>query len=271
MTNHAASHPSPEFQNAARQYSVAQNSIAIWTLGQNGFLLKSPEGTLVAVDPYLSNSCAALNTLYGLDFGRVLPVFIEPEDLWVDLVLVTHSHLDHLDPETIRRFTRKDEAHFFAPWQAFRLLPELGVHQDHASLIHPLQTLEFRDLKVTGTWSIPTDATDLNHLGFVVEFANGIKFYNTGDTAFHELLAHARNMEPQEMSICINGGFNNLSPWDAARVVKFVQPGVVIPTHYDMMVCNQQDPAMFENSLQEQGVTAKYIRMGYYEPYLYTL
>jgi len=36
-------------------------------------------------------------------------------------------------------------------------------------------------------------------------------------------------------------------------------------------VCNQQNPAMFENSLQEQGVTAKYIRMGYYEPYLYTL
>lgn len=228
------------------------------------------EWTLVAVDPYLSNSCVTLNTVYGLDFSRVSLVFIGPEDLWVDLVLLTHSHLDHLDRETIRRFTRKDEARFFVPWQAWRLLPDLGIDPGHAFLIHPLQALEFRDLKVTGTWSVPTDATDLNHLGFAVEFANGIKYYNTGDTAFRELLGHVRKLEPHVMSICINGGFNNLSPWDAARVIKFVQPGVVIPAHHDMMVCNQQDPVMFENSLKAQGVTAKYTRMGYYEPYLYT-
>jgi L-ascorbate 6-phosphate lactonase len=166
-----------------------------------------------------------------------LPVFIEPEDLWVDLVLLTHSHLD---PETIRRFTRKYEARFFAPWQTWRLLPELGVYHNPLSLIHPLQTLEFRGLKVTGTWFVSTDATDLNHMGFVVEFANGMKFYKSGDPAFDELLAHAKNMAPQVMSICINSGFNNLSPWDAARVVNFVQPHAVIPAHNDMVVCNQQ-------------------------------
>jgi hypothetical protein len=39
----------PEFQNVVRQYPVPRNSLALWTLAQNGFLLKGPEGTLVAV------------------------------------------------------------------------------------------------------------------------------------------------------------------------------------------------------------------------------
>jgi L-ascorbate 6-phosphate lactonase len=261
--------PSNVFMDHIRSFHVNPGSIAIWTLGQNGFLLKSPEGTVVAVDPYLTDHCTSLNAEYGLDFGRILPVFVEPEDLDVDLVLLTHSHLDHTDPETIRRFTRKDEARFFAPWQACRGLPCLGVPSDRAEMIHPLETREFRDLRITGTWSLPTDDSDLNHMGFVVEFANGLKFHNTGDTAFHDLLGHVQKMEPQIMSLCINGGFNNLDPWDGARIVGYVRPDVVIPAHFDMMVCNQQDPAMFDNALKAQRVPSKYVRLNYYEPYVY--
>lgn len=66
------------------------------------------------------------------------------------------------------------------------------------------------------------------------------------------------------------GGFCNLSPWDAARGVQFVQPAVVIPIHFEMMTCNQQDPAMFEDSLNGQGASARYNLMRYYEPYVYT-
>lgn len=252
-----------------RQFQVPRDSLVLWTLGQNGFLLKSPEGTVVVVDPYLTDHCVSLNAAYGLDFSRILPVFVEPEDLWVDLVLLTHSHLDHTDPETIRRFTRKDEARFMAPWQSWQQLLALKVPRDRAELIHPLETREFRDLQVIGTWSIPTDPSDLNHMGFVIEFANGIRFYNTGDTAFHELLAHVQKMEPQIMTICINGGFQNLSPWDAARVVQLIRPEVVIPAHHDMMACNQQDPAMFEHSLKAQGTVARFTRLEYYVPYVY--
>jgi L-ascorbate 6-phosphate lactonase len=261
---------SREFMAKVRGYQVPRDSIAIWTLGQNGFFAKSPEGTLIVIDPYLTDHCVTLNPTYGLSFDRLLPVFVEPEDLSADLVLLTHSHLDHTDPETIRRFSRKEETDFIAPWQSWRQLPDLGVPRERADLIHPLESREFRGLQVTATWSLPTDESDLNHIGFVIEFANGIKFYNTGDTAFHELLGHARKLQPQVLAICINGGFHNLSPWDAARVVQFVQPEVVIPTHFDMMACNQEDPAVFQNCLKAQGTSAKYVRLQYYEPYVFT-
>ena len=271
MCSMIAGPSSREFMHRVREYQVPRHAIAIWTLGQNGFLLKSPEGTVVALDPYLSDYCTTFNATYGLDCRRVLPVFIEPEDLWVDLVLLTHSHEDHTDPETIRRFTRKDQARFIASWQAWCLLAPWGVPVGCSFLIHPLQTLEFRDLKVMGTWCIPTDSSDLNHLGFVVEFANGIKFYNTGDTAFHELLSHIKKMEPHVMTVCINSGFNNLGPWDAARTVKLIEPKVAIPAHFDMLVCNQQNPDLFRDSLKIQASAAQYVRLTYYEPYVFAV
>jgi hypothetical protein len=38
-------------------------------------------------------------------------------------------------------------------------------------------------------FALPTDATDPNHTGMLCTFANGIRFYNTGDTAYAERLA----------------------------------------------------------------------------------
>jgi L-ascorbate 6-phosphate lactonase len=262
---------SDAFMDLINNYQVPGSSIAIWTLGQNGFLLKTPEGTRIVIDPYLTNHCATLNEEYGLDFGRVLPVFIEPEDLCADLILLTHSHRDHTDPETIRRFVRKDDAFFMAPWQAWAMLPEFGVAPERTRLIHPLETHEFRDLRIAGTLSIPTDGSDLNHLGFILEFSNGIRFYNSGDTAYHELLGHIRSFEPQIMSICINGGFHNLSHWDAARITGLINPAAVIPAHYDMMVCNRQDPSMFAHSLKAQGVASRFTLLNYYEPFIFTI
>ncbi|WP_204352084.1 hypothetical protein, partial [Klebsiella pneumoniae] len=74
--------------------------------GQSGYVFKSPEGTLASVDLYLTDSCRAANP--DFDLARRVPVFIEPEDLNVDIFACTHNHQDHTDPETIRRLRNKD-------------------------------------------------------------------------------------------------------------------------------------------------------------------
>ena len=48
---------SNNFMKSIKRYEVNKNSIAIWTLGQNGFIIKDNDGTLVCIDPYLSNFC----------------------------------------------------------------------------------------------------------------------------------------------------------------------------------------------------------------------
>ena len=62
-----------------RRCDVPNKSVAIWWLGQNGFIFKSPEGTLVGVDLYLTDSCAGLHP--GLNLSRMVPVLMKPEEL----------------------------------------------------------------------------------------------------------------------------------------------------------------------------------------------
>ncbi len=73
----------------------------LWWLGQSGFLLHTPAGT-VLFDPYLSDS---LTTKYaGTDkpHTRVTERVIAPERLTgIDVITSSHNHTDHLDAETL--------------------------------------------------------------------------------------------------------------------------------------------------------------------------
>jgi L-ascorbate 6-phosphate lactonase len=69
------------------------------------------------------------------------------------------------------------------------------------------------------------------------------------------------------MAVCINGGYHNLSHWEAAEICALVQPEVAVPAHYDMMPHNLQSPHMFRKSLYEKARNVKYLRMEYYTAY----
>lgn len=259
--------PSSEFMAQIRAYRPAEGKTAIWHLGQNSWILKGSDGTLLAVDPYLTDFCASKRTRDRVPKSRLLPVFIEPEDLDVDVVLLTHSHPDHADPFTLERLKIKEKARFLGPWQTLKILSEAGIPTKSQTLMHPLQTETVCGISITGTFAEPTDFTDLNHMGFAVQFPGGRLWYNSGDTAKTELLGHVKALKPAMMAVCINGGYHNLSHWEAAEICALVEPEVAVPAHYDMMPHNLQSPHMFRKSLYEKARTVQYLRMEYYRAY----
>lgn len=257
------------FMRSIRQFQVHSNALAIWYLGQNGFVLKSSSGLLVGIDLYLSNSCASKFAHLPYRHERQLPIFIQPEDLDVDVFIATHSHDDHADPETLRRMD-KSGTRFVGPFDCMRIYREAGVPEDCCSLTHPGERIVLDDsVSMEATFALPTDATDLNHMGALLRYANGITFYNTGDTAYAEILGSLLPRDMDICAICINGGFHNLSPCEAASIVKQVRPRVVIPCHYDMMINNVGSPAMLKVALDRIASSAVCMMMKYYEPWLY--
>ena len=261
---------SKQYMRSIREFAVPKDALAIWFLGQNGFLLKDASGTLIAIDLYLSNSCASTFAHLPFRLDRQLPVFIEPEDLDVDVFLTTHSHQDHADPETIRRISKTSPARFLGPFDSMRLYRQCGVPESFCRLIHPGETVDLGGATtLQATFALPTDATDLNHTGVLLEFANGIRFYNTGDSAHAEHLATLLPEQVDICAICINGGFHNLSSAQAASIVKAIRPRVVTPCHYDMMINNVGSPEMFRVALDLAGCDAAFHQMNYYEPWLY--
>ena len=103
---------SRECMESVRKFKVDHGSAALWWLGQMGFLVKTPAGTVFSVDAYLTNSCKKIGDSLGLDMDRRVPIFIEPEELDVDHFLCTHSHYDHADPETIGRVPERANRDF---------------------------------------------------------------------------------------------------------------------------------------------------------------
>lgn len=260
---------SKHFMASIREFRPSPNTLAIWFLGQNGFILKDDSSPLIGVDLYLTNSCASTYAHLPYRLDRQLPVFIDPEDLDIDVFITTHSHQDHADPETIVRM-EKSIAKFVGPFDSCRLYGECGVPETNCRLIHPGENLELGgSTTLQATFALPTDATDLNHAGMLLRFANGITFYNSGDTAYAERLAPLLPADVDICAICINGGFHNLSPAEAAAVVHAIRPRVVIPCHYDMMINNVGSPEMLRVAMDHIGSQAAFKMMKYYEPWIY--
>ena len=67
-----------KLHDAIFRYRVPKKSIALWWLGQSSYICKSPGGTIVAIDPYLSNACKAIGRKVGINMDRMVPVLLAP-------------------------------------------------------------------------------------------------------------------------------------------------------------------------------------------------
>jgi L-ascorbate 6-phosphate lactonase len=247
--------------------TVPAAMVGMWTLGQNGFVLKTEGSSLVAIDPYLTDYCNRRKTGQPGANSRILPVFVEPEDFQVDVILLTHGHCDHSDPETLIRYRNKADTHVVAPWQAAEIARQAGF--DRVDVIHPGQQIRWRDISIAATFAEPTDATDLNHVGYLLSFDCGKVYYNSGDTARTESLRYLAGYGIDWMTVCTNAGYRNLSHWDAAEVASWIRPKIAIPSHFDMMPQNVQPPHMFRKSLSVLCPEVKYMRLDYYKLHLF--
>jgi len=238
---------------------VPAGQLAAWWLGQNSFIFKSPGGVLLGVDLYLSDFCAGRHP--ELDLRRRIPVLIQPEDLRLDVFATTHNHCDHTDPETLRRMRHRQQVRFIGPHPSCEVFARYGASPEQITPAWPGCRIPIADLVLHGVFALPTDDSDLNHLGYVVELCGGTRVYITGDTDDHELLASARRHHPEVMIVCINGGFNNLSHWEAARLAARIQPRVAIPCHWDLFPDNAIDPEQFRAALKVVAPQVRYARL----------
>jgi len=236
---------------------VPPRSVALAWLGQAGFVLKSPRGITLALDPYLSNSCEALGKEAGFDMNRRFPAPLLPSELKAfDVILFTHSHQDHVDPETVQPFLKGGaKSVLIAPHEASDRLLSLGAPQEQITLTWPNKTHEIGDIRLKTTFAIPFAGDDLTHVGYLVEVRDGPRIYFTGDTDYNDILAISVSpYQPDIMVTVINPAFRNLSPIDAGRLAKSIGPRWVIPCHYDLFPDNCLPANLLKTNLRLQGM-----------------
>jgi len=274
-------------ENLARDIANARTptgGFSIWFLGQNSFVLKGSDGFTIAVDPYLSDWCATRGkSTRRTAKSRLFPPPLQAAELDADLVLLTHSHCDHADPETLGVLARKARIRIAGPVDALRIASDAGFAPERLRVAHAGEELVYgrppgifaaiqriragqgeSGVIIRVTFALPTDGTDLNHLGFLIRFPGGGTFWNTGDSAWCEQLpelAGAGVAKPDVMAVCINAGYGNLSHWDASKLAGAVGARFVVPAHWDLFPHNSLNPEPFRTSLAKNAPAAVYSLM----------
>jgi len=231
--------------------STPADKVALWPLGQAGYYLKS-EMCSVLIDPYLSNSVEKIDPV----LTRKSPPPIDPAAIRADIFIVTHDHLDHLDPETVSAYSFKDTTKFVAPRLAAKRLIDLSVPEKNIHVVNCGDSIDFPGLQIKGVFALPTEPEVLDTSGYVLTFANGKSIYHTSDTGFCDLLLKACP-KADVLLTCINGKFGNLNISQAIELTRAVNPHYVIPNHYDIMELNAENPESFRFFYEKEKMDAK--------------
>lgn len=232
---------------AIRDFPLAAFTAGMWRLGHGSLVLRIKDGPVIAVDPYLTDSAAAESPRMRRRFPPPFP----PAALDADLVLITHTHVDHLDPATISASPARTRAVFLGPASVRAALLGLGVPEANAVRLDAGGRWQGMGLTVEAVraWHTP-DVPDA--VGFVVDAGPGMRISLTGDTGWDDGLAAVR---PADVLVLpINGKLGNMGVEAAARLVREVRPRYAVPAHHDLIAANGEDPEAFLLSCEMAGV-----------------
>ena len=198
-------------------------------LGQAGLLIRVG-GITVMVDPYLSDSVAKVNP----KSCRRVPVDESFYDVSPDVLMFTHDHLDHYDPETAERFLSKEQAMVvLAPGTCWQKARACGGSHNYVLFDRGVQWTQ---------GDVPASHSDPAAIGIIIE-GEGKRLYITGDTLYHKDIFPALPADIDAVFLPINGVGNNMNPADAARFARDCGAKVAVPLHWGLF--DSKDPSQF--------------------------
>lgn len=218
-----------ELWQEVRQADVRPGTVVLWWLYQAGIVLKSPAGKIVVVDPYLSDA-----VLRSYKLPRNVPSPLDPAEVEADALLATHSHADHLDPDSIAPFMSHGATVFVGPPAAVELVLAEGVKEDRAQPVGRGDKLQVGDIKVRAVHARhmyglePTP----DAVGFVLD-VDGVSLYHSGDTEYDsEIIVDTRGVTASFISI--NGTTGNMNVHEAAMLAWLQGAKLAVPFHYGL-------------------------------------
>jgi len=237
------------------QTTVHAGTVALFSLAQAGFVVKTPAGTTVAIDPYLTDSVERL-----VGFPRLIPAPIQPEELQVDVIAITHNHADHLDPDALPAWARM-RMRFVAAPDCAEALAAAGIASERVTTLREGESCVFRDLSIRAVYADHGDLAP-EAIGFLIS-TDSLTFYNVGDSGFAPERMLPGLPAVDVMIAPINGAYGNLNEEEACRLAALVRPRWLIGCHTGMFEVHGGEPARFQALAGElEGVEALVMQPG---------
>jgi L-ascorbate metabolism protein UlaG (beta-lactamase superfamily) len=194
--------------------------------GHAAFTVKTPAGTVLAIDPFFGNPKSP-----DKKAGENLPK--------VDYILLTHGHFDHVGDAVA--IAKRTGARLVTSFDLCQVLVAAGYPEAQAGMDtcgNIGGALQFGDATVIMVPAIHSSGPDVGKaggpaMGFVIKVKGGPTIYDTGDTdvTMDMKLIPERWGRVDVMLACIGGHFT-MDPKGAALAASYVKPRVVVPMHY---------------------------------------
>ena len=250
---------------------VEPGGLAIFWLGQAGFVFKTSSNQLIFIDAYLSNMCQTLPS--DVMSKRLIPSPLKATEILSGLMVSTHAHQDHHDEESIAIIARNAPGvHFGGPASCIQALKKLDVPEKRRHLLTVGSISQFPGFSLRAVYANHGES-EPKAIGIVLE-ADGIKVYHTGDTNY--CLKHMEeiiSLKPDIIIPCINGTYGNLNAIEAARLASDVGAKVAIPCHFWFFVAQntraEGQPAAFLSACKEFAPQTIPLILMVSEPYIF--
>lgn len=204
-------------------------------LGHSAFALEA-DGRQVLIDPFLTGNPKA--AAKADEFNPVA-------------ILLTHAHSDHVgDTLDIAKRTGATIIGTFELGTYFENQGCNAIGGNHGGTI----AFDGGTAKLVPAWHTSTYGDDFGvpgvPAGLVVRFG-GKTIYFAGDTCLF-LDMQLIGEEGLDVAVLPIGDHFTMGPADAVRAVKFLQPKVVIPCHYNTFDAIAQDAQAFKRDVEQQ-------------------
>jgi len=226
----------------------------LW-LGQAGFRITTPGGKTIVIDPWITGGPKA-----PAQFKSDLSALGK-----IDLLLVTHAHVDHIgDAPTLAKLHKTvlyGPADMITPLVTLGVMPAELTHRfNKTGHVKPLPGIKVTAVQAEHSsllvWKNP--ATDKNEshpageaVGYIIEMENGFKIWHMGDTGlFSDMKFITERYKPDLVMMPIGGNFT-MDPEDAAFAARnWIKPKMVIPMHYNSNPLAKGTLEEFQNAMK---------------------
>jgi L-ascorbate metabolism protein UlaG (beta-lactamase superfamily) len=222
-------------------------------LGHATFLVETPNGKRLLFDPFLTGqpNCPP----GGENVGPV------------DLMLVTHGHLDHQADAV--RIAKETNCPVIGIVELMGCLNKAGAPADNLTEMNKGGSVRFEDLGLTVTMThalhssgfetgttAPGEAVYAGEpAGFVVTLDDGFAFYFAGDTAVFGDMALISELYAPKLAFLPIGDHYTMGPKQAAKACELLSSvETVIPMHYGTFPALTGTPEAFAQALKDRGL-----------------
>jgi len=237
-------------------------TVAVWYLGCNGFVIKGNESTTIWIDPYVGLGDPPRTI-------RMIPVPFDPKDVpesEADAVLATHEHTDHTHGPTQGPILERTGAEFYAPDDSLAVafeeedwLDSYDISESQFAEVAEGDRIEVGEFTID---VVETQDSDSTHpVGYMIQHESGTIFH-AGDSKPADSFADLGATYDIDLGMLAFGAIGNIPDKETREPVRTrwyatenetiksasaLQLDRLLPTHWDMWKGMTADPTVLHH------------------------